>query len=215
MAVFSTYIHQEKIWDRCTDFVFWCLMDQMIMNYMTIHGQYAHVSWLLMVLFMDDIRNEVNEAHNPADLVCGACSAAAGGYGLCKKGHGKEYIEFKCRFCCSPATYFCFGRTHFCDSCHVTRPDMQKDIVLNQCKGPKWCPLRIPHLPNGEECCLGCSMCRFDNQWHRCLSPLFFMKDIGAGEYLVRVRTSYTLTKSSSCTIGHESHYICEPTLYT
>lgn len=113
-----------------------------------------------------DIRDGENEAHNPLDLVCGGCSAAACGHGVCAKGHGKEYIEFKCAYCCSPATYFCFGRTHFCDICHVSRPDVFKNLVAPDCPGPAWCPLQVPHLPNGQECCLGCSMCRFTGQWH-------------------------------------------------
>lgn len=105
-----------------------------------------------------------NVGLNPSDLVCGGCSAAADGKGRCTKGHGKEYIEFKCRYCCSPASFFCFGRTHFCNSCHHTRPDNQEKYVPLKCKGPNWCPLRVSHLPNGQECCLGCSMCRFDGQ---------------------------------------------------
>jgi E3 ubiquitin-protein ligase MYCBP2 len=109
-------------------------------------------------------RDGENEAHNPDDLVCGGCSAAACGHGVCAKGHGKEYIEFKCAYCCSPATYFCFGRTHFCDTCHTSRPDMAKTLQVPECRGPEWCPLRVPHLPNGQECCLGCSMCRFTGQ---------------------------------------------------
>ncbi|KAG0585408.1 hypothetical protein KC19_2G009400 [Ceratodon purpureus] len=109
-------------------------------------------------------RDGENIAHNPLDLVCGGCSAAACGQGVCARGHGKEYIEFKCAYCCSPATYFCFGRTHFCDTCHNTRPDMVKNLVVPECLGPQRCPLRVPHLPNGQECCLGCSMCRFTGQ---------------------------------------------------
>ena len=28
--------------------------------------------------------------------------------------HKRDYIEYKCRYCCSVATFFCFGTTHFC-----------------------------------------------------------------------------------------------------
>ena len=36
------------------------------------------------------------------DLVCGKCAAESlgGGMATCKK-HGNEFIEFKCKFCCS------------------------------------------------------------------------------------------------------------------
>ena len=51
--------------------------------------------------------------------MCGACSAKASGMAAatCAR-HGEQYIEFKCRFCCSIATFFCFGHTHFCEKCH-------------------------------------------------------------------------------------------------
>ena len=34
------------------------------------------------------------------------------------KTHGKDFIEWKCKFCCSVAQWFCWGNTHFCDPCH-------------------------------------------------------------------------------------------------
>ena len=53
------------------------------------------------------------------ELMCGSCSAKASGMAaaVCPR-HGEQYIEFKCRFCCSIATFFCFGHTHFCEGCH-------------------------------------------------------------------------------------------------
>lgn len=36
---------------------------------------------------------------------------------ICPK-HGSDFIEYKCRFCCSVAVFFCFGTTHFCNPCH-------------------------------------------------------------------------------------------------
>ena len=53
------------------------------------------------------------------DLVCGKCASESLEFGdLNCKEHGTEYIEFKCRFCCSMSKWFCWGNTHFCDSCH-------------------------------------------------------------------------------------------------
>lgn len=103
-------------------------------------------------------------AYNPLELVCGGCSAAVGADMTCKKGHGSKYIEYKCRYCCSVATFFCFGKTHFCNNCHLTRPDGNPKYVPPLCKGPRQCPLKVGHAPNGEECCLGCSMCRILSQ---------------------------------------------------
>ncbi|KAH7424102.1 hypothetical protein KP509_12G090100 [Ceratopteris richardii] len=107
---------------------------------------------------------EAGIQHNPLELVCGGCSAAADPNMICSKGHGTKYIEFKCKFCCSLATYFCFGRTHFCSNCHVTRPDGDPSFRPEPCRGPQFCPLKVVHAPNGEEYCLGCSMCRILSQ---------------------------------------------------
>mmetsp|Transcript_11811 Transcript_11811/g.19957 ORF Transcript_11811/g.19957 Transcript_11811/m.19957 type:complete len:495 (+) Transcript_11811:782-2266(+) len=53
------------------------------------------------------------------ELVCGKCAAVAVGGGVkqCPK-HGQDFIEFKCKFCCSIAQWFCWGNTHFCEPCH-------------------------------------------------------------------------------------------------
>lgn len=47
-----------------------------------------------------------------------------------------DYLEYKCRFCCSVAVYFCFGSTHFCDTCH---DDFQRLTNIPKQKLPK-CP---------------------------------------------------------------------------
>ena len=52
------------------------------------------------------------EKFNEKELVCGSCTAGSDA-GSCKK-HGKEYIDFKCKFCCGIASYYCWGTTHFC-----------------------------------------------------------------------------------------------------
>ena len=67
-------------------------------------------------------RRACGEAQNnfkPEDLVCGSCVAMRLGAGVsdCAK-HGKDFIDFKCRYCCSIALWFCFGTTHFCEPCH-------------------------------------------------------------------------------------------------
>jgi len=44
------------------------------------------------------------QEYKPEELVCSKCSAVSVGAGIqdCKK-HGTDYIEFKCKFCCSIA----------------------------------------------------------------------------------------------------------------
>ncbi|KAF8386302.1 rpm-1 [Pristionchus pacificus] len=106
--------------------------------------------------------------YNPTELICGGCCDVQG-VQMCGR-HGVEFLEYKCRFCCSIAVYFCFGTTHFCTSCH---DDFQRLMtlpkqLLPQCPvGPKCtqleegpCPLRVDHAPTGEEFALGCGVCR-------------------------------------------------------
>ena len=87
---------------------------------------------------------------------------------LCLQTHGTDYIEWKCRFCCKLATFFCGGKCHFCNDCH-SKPGTYVDFSgwktkpgshIPKCKGPSKCPLGGTHKPNGEEAALGCAMCR-------------------------------------------------------
>ena len=102
----------------------------------------------------------------PEELVCGKCSSVSVGAGIknCKL-HGTEFIEFKCRFCCSVAQWFCWGTTHFCDSCHDKQNkgdyvSRKKKSELPKCPGPTRCSLKCKHPENGDEFALGCSICR-------------------------------------------------------
>uniref|UniRef100_A0A0K0FMZ6 RCR-type E3 ubiquitin transferase n=1 Tax=Strongyloides venezuelensis TaxID=75913 RepID=A0A0K0FMZ6_STRVS len=127
-------------------------------------------------LLQEDDGNQHKITFKPEELICGGCSNVAGG-GSCTK-HGTEYIEYKCRFCCSVAVYFCFGTTHFCQICHS---DFQRLMILkaeelpNCPVGPKAtpiivdgdvknkkdvCPLKINHPDTGVEFSLGCGACR-------------------------------------------------------
>lgn len=106
--------------------------------------------------------------YDPTELVCGACSDVSRAQ-LCPK-HGTDFLEYKCRYCCSVAVFFCFGTTHFCNTCH---DDFQRvtnipKADLPRCPaGPKAqpmegdeCPLNVQHPPTGEEFALGCGVCR-------------------------------------------------------
>jgi len=105
-----------------------------------------------------------NESFKPEELVCAECSSVGITLQNCPK-HGKDYIEFKCKFCCSIATWFCWGSTHFCESCH--KRQCEGDYVskytkdkLPKCTGKNSCPLKVDHKGNGEEFALGCALCR-------------------------------------------------------
>ena len=110
----------------------------------------------------------LGDDYNPEELVCGGCSDVSRAQ-MCLK-HGTDYLEYKCRYCCSVAVFFCFGNTHFCNACH---DDFQRVAnvpkhSLPQCPvGPKLrqlegdeCPLHVNHPPTGEEFALGCGICR-------------------------------------------------------
>ncbi|CAD8171033.1 unnamed protein product [Paramecium pentaurelia] len=91
---------------------------------------------------------------NKEDLICPSCCPISF-EDICNQ-HGDKYIEFKCRFCCSVAVWFCGGTTHYCEPCHSGRnPNMNKP-----CPGLEKCPLRIKHKPTGQENALGCALCR-------------------------------------------------------
>ena len=53
---------------------------------------------------------------------CAACLGEELGFGKTEcevPGHGTQFIDYKCRFCCNLALYVCYQGTHFCDSCHL------------------------------------------------------------------------------------------------
>lgn len=88
---------------------------------------------------------------------------------VCPK-HGTDFLEYKCRYCCTVAVYFCFGTTHFCNPCHddfqrltSMRKDELPQCPVGPCAKPlegTECPLHVKHPPTGEEFALGCGVCR-------------------------------------------------------
>lgn len=104
------------------------------------------------------------EKFNPEELICGRCSDVTQAQ-ICPK-HGTEYLEYKCRYCCSVAVYFCFGTTHFCAKCHDDFQHITMIRPVNCPAGPRAvqlegeCPLHVQHPPTGQEFALGCGICR-------------------------------------------------------
>jgi len=109
--------------------------------------------------------DDPNKNYNPKDCVCGKDANLSGVAGKtnCPK-HGKDFIEYKCKFCCKIASWFCWGTTHFCEDCH--KRQCNGDYVSKYPKErlPKCnkstCEVGGNHPPNGEEYALGCSICR-------------------------------------------------------
>lgn len=102
------------------------------------------------IFIFKELDSSIN--YNPEELICGGCSSLTGGASanqICGR-HGAEYLEYKCRFCCSVAVYFwyifnffllnsnilSFGTTHFCAGCHS---DFQRLMTLTKAQMSK-CP---------------------------------------------------------------------------
>lgn len=92
-----------------------------------------------------------------AEYICLPCSG-----GKNCSIHGADAIIHKCKFCCSFATWFCFGTTHFCTPCH----DKQSRTPSYALKGP-WpacdpaaCPLKGDHPKVPSEHLVGCALCK-------------------------------------------------------
>ena len=60
---------------------------------------------------------EANDRFDPAELICPGCQPQS--VNDCPQ-HGKDWLAFKCRWCCNIANWFCWGNAHFCDNCHKT-----------------------------------------------------------------------------------------------
>lgn len=109
----------------------------------------------------EDLLEEEKQNHEfkPSELVCANCCDIP--IENCQK-HGADFIEFKCKFCCTMAVWFCWGNTHFCEKCHQKATEMARmpKKSLPKCPGVNGCPLKVAHKENGDECALGCSLCR-------------------------------------------------------
>ena len=100
------------------------------------------------------------------DLICRTCllKEMSVGSNACKI-HGAEFIDWKCMFCCSIATFSCGGALWFCTPCHDDRGRKDKP----DCKGNfAKCPLKMQHPPHGDNprknaFPLGCSLCRMEH----------------------------------------------------
>ncbi len=71
--------------------------------------------------------------------------------------HGDQHVAFKCFFCCNIATFFCGGKTHFCEQCHKHgwgATPMKKGECRPGCDG------RHPDHGTKKIHCLGCVLCR-------------------------------------------------------
>ena len=115
----------------------------------------------------DGIQGQPDDDDDEPRNICQACSPESRSLVATCEKHGNKFIEYKCNFCCSVASWFCWGRTHFCDTCHSKQRAgnylSRKPIsFFPVCKGPQSCPLGISHPKHGtkEKVPLGCAACR-------------------------------------------------------
>ena len=109
--------------------------------------------------------NDGNQKFDEKELVCGGCHSKEFETKQSCAKHGREYLEYKCKFCCNLAVWYCWGHTHFCHQCHEIQCETHKltkkpKNELPKCLGPQYCPVGGNHGKNGEEYALGCAICR-------------------------------------------------------
>jgi len=159
-------------------------------------------SWRDVVGFAGQV-NEGGPAANGSnsqELLCGGCSAHQAG-SKCAR-HGSEFTEWKCRYCCTIASFFCFGTTHMCNACHQKwqlRPGCL--TVSRRSCTPISCPLRTAHPDHGHEHCLGCALCRTNDWYGHVSNECFALIQLTEwNQYIVeRIRTLSSLNACLDC----------------
>ena len=119
-----------------------------------------------------DCERELNmeDTTRREDLICRPClmKEMSIGRNICNNGHGTEFIDWKCMYCCSVALFSCSGgKMWFCDRCHSDAKNVTCGRNLRDCKGVN-CPLKIHHPPASVDSKksafpLGCSICRSEH----------------------------------------------------
>lgn len=109
-----------------------------------------------------------------AARTCPSCSPATSA--ACAHSDHGAFHEWKCRYCCNPATHVCYGTIHFCDACHArderraARSRPRSDMLAIPCPGSDTCrsPLhngQTAHVNGASHSCeqvLRCTMCASD-----------------------------------------------------
>ena len=115
------------------------------------------------------------EIQNAKDRLCVGCSSSSSTHGIeCRnKAQHRSFLVWKCRYCCQPSTYVCYGNTHFCTNCHQRNNERVKrnsklPLQPIPCPGGAGCNYPKPsaestHHNNGStstcEQIYGCTLC--------------------------------------------------------
>ncbi|CCW62462.1 unnamed protein product [Phytomonas sp. EM1] len=91
-------------------------------------------------------------AKDPSSLLCENCKTDF----HCSK-HDREYVIYKCSYCCNPATHRSFATRYLCDRCDE-RWTGSIEVEKIPCPGPNACPLGGHH---NTTCTypIGCFLC--------------------------------------------------------
>ncbi|ORC84619.1 excreted/secreted protein 66 [Trypanosoma theileri] len=87
----------------------------------------------------------------PTELLCSDCNDDF----ICPQ-HKHNFVLYKCRYCCNPATHMSFGNRYLCDRCNSRWENTEPEII--PCPGPDKCPLLGSHECDGSYP-LGCMLC--------------------------------------------------------
>ncbi|KAH9597339.1 hypothetical protein LSM04_009706 [Trypanosoma melophagium] len=87
----------------------------------------------------------------PTDLICSDCNDDF----TCSL-HKHNFVLYKCRYCCNPATHLSFGNRYLCDRCNSRWENTEPETI--PCPGPEHCPLLALHDSDGSHP-LGCMLC--------------------------------------------------------
>lgn len=89
---------------------------------------------------------------DPVDLVCDNCCCDFS----CLQ-HQREWVVYKCSYCCNPATERSFGNRYLCERCSARwTSSVEPDCV--PCPGPVECPLG-GHVHEEKSYPIGCLLC--------------------------------------------------------
>lgn len=104
---------------------------------------------------------------NPADLVCDKCQTDF----ICPK-HAREFVVYKCSYCCNPATERSFGNRYLCERCSA-RWTATTEPEPFPCPGTSQCPLGANGHAEGAYP-IGCLACLPDSAlaWDKVVAPL-------------------------------------------
>lgn len=91
----------------------------------------------------DLLRSDQNED----ERLCVACSPQS--QVICRNPlEHRGHLVWKCRYCCRPSTYLCYGNVHFCDECHGRNSQWVRQLKLTTDSGSRGGkPAPLPPIP--------------------------------------------------------------------